>query len=71
MTFGQALDAIKQSRRVTRAGWKASGVWLRLHKPNADTAPYVYMSDIVGALFPWTPTQEDMLAEDWVIVEGV
>lgn len=30
MNFGQALDALKQGKRVQRAGWNGKGMWLAL-----------------------------------------
>ena len=31
--------------------------------------PYIYMSDVAGKLFPWTPNMLDMLAEDWMTLD--
>lgn len=30
MDFGQALSALKDGRRVSRAGWNGNGMWLAL-----------------------------------------
>jgi len=30
LTFGQALEALKQGERITRAGWNGKGMWLFL-----------------------------------------
>lgn len=30
MNFGQALEALKQGKRVARAGWNGKGMWLAL-----------------------------------------
>lgn len=30
MTFGQAIDALKQGKKVARKGWNGKGMWLKL-----------------------------------------
>lgn len=35
MNFGEALEALKQGKRVERTGWNAKGMWLRLERPDA------------------------------------
>ena len=32
MTFGQALEALKQGKTVARKGWNDVGMWVRLVK---------------------------------------
>ena len=31
--------------------------------------PYIYMSDVAGKLFAWTPNTLDILAEDWMTLD--
>lgn len=72
MNFGEAITALKSSKRVSRAGWNGKGMWLGLQVPDANSKmghPYVFMSDVNGVLFPWNPNNLDLLAEDWGIVE--
>jgi hypothetical protein len=33
------------------------------------TLPYVYAADADGDLVPWVPSQADLLAVDWTLVE--
>lgn len=75
--FGFALDALKDGKRVTRAGWNGKGLWLELQTPDAHsrmTLPYVYINyptdalNTPGARVPWLASQTDMLAEDWSVV---
>ncbi len=71
MNFGQAIEALKDGKRVSRSGWNGKGMWLALQVPDANSKmghPYVYMSDVNGKLFPWNPNNLDVLAEDWGIV---
>ena len=77
MTFGQALDALKQGMKTQREGWNGKGLWLELQVPDAHskmTLPYIFMSypddaqNTPGARVPWLASQTDMLAEDWRII---
>lgn len=55
--FGEALAALKKSRLVRRRGWKPD-----LHLMMAGGA--IQQSDTVK-FSPWSPSQADVLAEDW------
>ena len=71
MNFGQAIEGLKQGKRVSRSGWNGKGMWLALQVPDSNSKmghPYVYMSDVAGVLFPWNPNNLDVLAEDWGIL---
>ena len=70
--FGTALEALREGRRVARAGW--NGMWLRLRfvagatetaPGNAVHRPYIEMCDAQGFIAPWPVAQTDILAEDW------
>lgn len=66
--FGSAVRALRDGRRVSRAGWNGKGMWLALQVPDTGSKmghPYIYMSDVNGVLFPWNPNALDMLATDW------
>ncbi len=78
MTFGDALLALKEGKRVSRSGWNGKGMWLALQVPDLFskmTTPYIYIDypvddmQTTGATGPWVASQTDMLAEDWEIVE--
>jgi hypothetical protein len=77
MTFGEAISALKEGKRVSRTGWNGKGMWLELQVPDAHskmTLPYIYLNypndslHTPGARVPWLASQTDMLAEDWGIV---
>jgi hypothetical protein len=78
LNFGQALEALKNGRRVARAGWNGKGMWLLLQTPDSNskmTLPYVYIEYPVGhpaypngSRVPWLASQTDMLSEDWRIL---
>jgi hypothetical protein len=72
LTFGEALRALKQGKRVTRSGWNGPDQWIELQVPDAFSKmrkPYIYMSPVDGEFVPWLASQTDMLAEDWKIAE--
>lgn len=83
MNFGEAIQALKQGKKVTRSIWK--GHWELWDKPtlSADSplgegykrsCQFVYgmvvavLADNRGVA-PAQPYQADWLAEDWQIVE--
>lgn len=99
MNFGQAVEAMKMSRAVTRAGWSRKGMFVvympRLELPafstqgtsrkvNDRTAKWIgedtplncqpYFALYVPEGNKWCPgwlaSQEDMLAEDWELVDA-
>ena len=70
MNFGDAIVALKEGKRVSRAGWNGKGMWLELQVPDAHskmTLPYIYMKTAQDDLVPWLASQTDVLAEDWGI----
>jgi hypothetical protein len=72
INFGQAIEALKQGKKVARAGWNGKGMHLELQRPDAHSKmplPYIYMYTAQGDNVPWLASQTDMLSEDWVTVE--
>ena len=72
INFGQAIEALKQGKKVARAGWNGKGMHLELQRPDAHskmTLPYIYMYTAQGDNVPWLASQTDMFSEDWVTVE--
>ena len=80
MNFGEALEALKNGKKVSRMGWNGRGIYLELQRPDEHskmTLPYIYIvtnglvTDNPHApkgVVPWLASQTDMLAEDWVEV---
>lgn len=81
MNFGNALEALKEGKRVARRGWNGKGIYLELQRPDAHskmTLPYIYIvtnglitdnPEAPKGVVPWLASQTDLLSEDWVIVE--
>lgn len=73
LDFSDALLCLKEGARMAREGWNGKGMWLELQVPDEHskmTLPYVYMKTAQGDLVPWLCSQTDMLADDWVVVDG-
>ena len=67
MNFGEAIQAMKDGKRVRRKGWDI--VWLAIN--NSEGRPsFIYLgidNEAFDKGHPWTPTQTEMMAEDWEI----
>lgn len=98
MNFGQAIEALKAGKKVSRSGWNGKGMWIVLmpglklpafnsqsvgSKVNDRTAkhigadtpldsqPYVAMWTAAAQWQPgWLASQNDMLADDWQILDS-
>lgn len=69
--FGIALDSVRDGRKVARKGWNGKNQWIALQRPDEHSKmslPYLYIRTIGGDLVPWTASQTDLLAADWVEV---
>ena len=83
MNFGEALQALKEGKKVSRAIW--GGYWELWNEPimSADSVigngykrSCQFMNGMIvatlanhGGVAPAQPYQSDILAEDWHIVE--
>jgi hypothetical protein len=70
-TFPDAFSSAMDGRRITRAGWNASGQWVRVQWPGKNwgmSKPFMCLRNAVGEMVPWTPTQGDMFATDWAVL---
>ena len=84
MSFGLAIEALKQGKRVARAGWNGKGMWLAMIQRaswqvdpavngtgaySLNALPWIGMKTADEGFVPWLASQTDMLADDWQIVE--
>ena len=83
LTFGQALEALKEGKKVARSGWNGKGMFLLyvpsekwgiidkigLGIPKGNLLSWIGMKTADNMFVPWLASQTDMLAEDWGIVE--
>lgn len=79
MNFGQAIEAMKKSRCVSRSGWNGKSMHLYLEDmlsfkigdgvfkgEKRKYQPFLVLFNAQGQHQPgWVPSQSDMLAEDW------
>lgn len=84
MSFGLAIEAAKQGKKIARAGWNGKNQYVELaycisYKNNAAEIVNVNHCNIgnkalafvgtSGVQMGWLASQADMLADDWHIVE--
>lgn len=83
LKFGDAIEALKQGKKVCRSGWNGKGMWLKLIGKLDWTVTENHLDDVVGLVglpwigmktadncfVPWLASQTDVLAEDWVILD--
>ncbi len=84
MNFGEAIEAAKAGKRVSRAGWNGSGMYAYIVPANLFPAVTEIAKSEFGEYVPyrsywalktaqqdiatWAPSGSDSLAEDWQIV---
>lgn len=71
MNFSDALQEIRLGKKVTRPGWNGRGMHVALQEPDPEsmnTLPYIYIITASRDRVPWTVSQTDLLASDWVVV---
>jgi hypothetical protein len=68
LNFGDAINALRSGKRVSRKGWNGKNMWLALQVPDEHskmTLPFIFMFTADEKLVPWLASQTDILAEDW------
>ena len=81
MTFGIAVELLKQGKKVARSGWNGKGMYLfkspklgcQMYeqftgKSINDIQEFIVMKATDDTLVPWLASQTDVLAEDWVLI---
>ena len=83
LTFGHAIEAAKQGKKIARKGWNGKGMFVflvggckvsggvgsTLMGGNFESCAHFCRRDAQGkCVVGWLASQTDMLAEDWVIV---
>jgi Protein of unknown function (DUF2829) len=72
MTFGLAIEAMRSGKSVQRMSWKETNKSIKFNPIELDSFKNVSWMGIVndeGYYVPYVPTQTDMSAKDWSIVE--
>lgn len=71
MEIGQAIEAMRNGRKVSRDGWNGPWQFLELQVPDEHskmTRPYVFITTVTGDRVPWMASQTDLLASDWKVI---
>lgn len=75
LSFGHALVALQEGKRVARAGWNGKGMWLfwveawNCQEERYSNCPFTAMKTSDNKIVPWLCSLTDMAANDWQIVE--
>lgn len=84
MSFGLAIEAAKQGKKIARAGWNGKSQYVELgrnfrYNTSDGKEQWTFHEDIDGMALVfigtrgtqvgWLASQSDMLADDWYIVE--
>lgn len=83
LTFGQAIEALKNQNKISRSGWNGKGMYVVLAGCTQDplysrTAPvqevpiedFMAIRTVTGQYNTWVPSVSDVLANDWQIIQG-
>lgn len=79
LTFGFAIELLKQGHRLARKGWNGKGQWLFMIPGShwettrglelLDGRPWIGIKTVDDCFMPWVASQSDMLCEDWRVCE--
>ena len=79
MSFGGAIEALKQGKKVARAGWNGKRMWLVLVVAShwettrgleeLEGLPWIGIKTADNKFVPWLASQTDILAEDYSLVD--
>jgi hypothetical protein len=84
-SFGGAISALKDGKKVARSGWNGKGMFL-YYVPAANYAAqteiakttfgdivpyqaYIAMKSVQDTVVPWLASQTDILSDDWVVID--
>lgn len=82
MNFSQALEAVKNGKKISRSGWNGKGMFVYYIPANSypaqtdiakaafgETVPYnayLAIKTVQNTVNPWVASISDLLAEDWI-----
>lgn len=78
MDFSEVLASLTRAdgntRKFSREGWNGKGIFIQSQFPDEHSKmgnPYLFIdaTALGGKRNPWVPSQTDMFATDWSLVE--
>lgn len=74
IAFSKAFSKAKLGATIAREGWNGKGLCVKAQFPDEHSKmgnPYLYIdaTALGGTLNPWVPSQTDLFAMDWFVVE--
>lgn len=72
--FAAALVNAMAGKKVAREGWNGKGLFVTAQYPDENSKmgnPYLYIDAkaLGGECNPWVPSQTDLFAMDWFVVQ--
>lgn len=79
LTFGFAIELLKQGHKLARKGWNGKNQWLYYIPAShwettrgletLEGRPWIGIKTVDDQFMPWVASQSDMLCEDWRVCE--
>lgn len=69
--FEEALVYLKNRKKVFREGWNGKGQFVCMQVPDENSKmkeKYLYLKNCSENLVPWVPSQDDLFASDWRVL---
>lgn len=85
LNFGSVIGFLKHGKKMARAGWlekEAFVYYVQTHNreplndversifgDTVECRAYIALKTNQGDSIPWTPTNNDVIAEDWYVID--
>jgi len=64
--FSFALRQLKTGSKLTRVKWDKISTYIEI---STAITPEIYLKELNRDKTPYSPAQEDLFAEDWIVVK--
>lgn len=69
VSFGKAIEKLREDVAMAREGWIERGLWIVLDTPEHEAPRFMIEDSNSKRRDRWQPSHTDMLATDWCEVE--
>jgi hypothetical protein len=74
LSFPEAFNRALVGDKIQREGWNGNGLFVEVQNPDDNSkmgVPYLFIDAhaLGGKRAPWVPSQTDLFATDWRVVE--